>query len=158
MSLENKVVVITGGGTGIGADAAQSFYGAGAKVVLNGRRKDKLSQTAAKIAPSAKNITYLAGDIGQPQTSQQIVELAIERFGRLDILINNAGVFHAKPFLNHTEEEVNTYLNLVRGYLFHVPSCHRRDASTGWRVDRQYRVNSGITAECIDSLQRFIYG
>lgn len=118
MSLENKVVVITGGSTGIGADAAQSFYNAGAKVVLNGRRKDKLSQTVAKIDPSANHLTYFAGDIGQPQTSQQTVELAIERFGRLDILINNAGVFQAKPFLNHTEEEVNIYLNLVRGYFF----------------------------------------
>ncbi|MBV9386533.1 MAG: SDR family oxidoreductase [Chroococcidiopsidaceae cyanobacterium CP_BM_ER_R8_30] len=118
MSLENKVVVITGGGTGIGAETAQSFYKAGAKVVLNGRRKDKLSQIAAKIDPSAKHLTYFAGDIGQPQTSQQIVELAIARFGKVDILVNNAGVFHAKPFLNHTEEEVNIYLNLVRGYFF----------------------------------------
>jgi NAD(P)-dependent dehydrogenase (short-subunit alcohol dehydrogenase family) len=118
MSLENKVVVVTGGGTGIGADAAQAFYNAGAKVVLNGRREDKLSRTAEKIDPSGKNIAFVVGDIGQPQTSQHLAELAAKRFGGVDILFNNAGIFQPKPFLEHTEEDLNRYLNLVRGYFF----------------------------------------
>lgn len=76
MSLENKVVLITGGGTGIGANTAQAFYNEGAKVVLNGRREDKLSQTAERIDPSGKSVAYIAGDIGQPQTGQRLAELA----------------------------------------------------------------------------------
>lgn len=116
MSLENKVVVITGGGTGIGANAAQAFHRAGAKVVLNGRREDKLAQTAAAIDASGKTVAYIAGDIGQPEMSQRVTALAAERFGGVDVLFNNAGIFQPKPFLEHTEADLNDYLNLLRGY------------------------------------------
>jgi NAD(P)-dependent dehydrogenase (short-subunit alcohol dehydrogenase family) len=118
MSLAEKVVVITGGGTGIGANAAQAFYNAGAKVVLNGRREDKLSQTAITIDPSGQSVAYVVGDIGQPQTCQRLAKLASDRFGGIDILFNNAGVFQPKAFLDHTEADLNSYLNLVRGYFF----------------------------------------
>lgn len=118
MGLKDKVIVITGGGSGIGADAAIAFYKAGAKVILNGRREDVLSQTATSIDPTGEGITYVAGDIGQRQTSHQIMNLAIERFGGIDILLNNAGVFQPKPFLEHTEIDLDSYLNLLRGYFF----------------------------------------
>jgi NAD(P)-dependent dehydrogenase (short-subunit alcohol dehydrogenase family) len=116
MSLNNKVVLITGGGSGIGADVAHAFYKAGAKIVLNGRRESLLSQTANTIDPTGEKVVYVAGDIGQPQTSQRVVNLAVERFGGVDVLLNNAGVFQPKPFLDHTEEDLDSYLNLLRGY------------------------------------------
>jgi NAD(P)-dependent dehydrogenase (short-subunit alcohol dehydrogenase family) len=116
MSLQDKVVVITGGGSGIGANAAQAFYSAGSKVVLNGRREDLLAQTAAKIDPTGKDIAYVVGDIGQTETSDRIVSLAVEKFGGVDILFNNAGVFQPKPFLEHTHTDLDGYLNLLRGY------------------------------------------
>lgn len=118
MRLKGKIVLITGGGSGIGADAAGAFYAAGAKVILNGRREDVLSQTAKKIDPTGKDVAYVAGDIGQAETSHRMVALAIERFGGVDILLNNAGVFRPKPFLDHTEEDLDGYLNLLRGYFF----------------------------------------
>lgn len=118
MGLKDKIALITGGGSGIGADAGRAFYEAGAKVVLNGRREDLLSQTAAKIDPTGKNVAYVAGDVGNPETSQQMVSIAIERFGGVDILLNNAGIFQPKPFLDHTEADLNGYLNLLRGYFF----------------------------------------
>jgi NAD(P)-dependent dehydrogenase (short-subunit alcohol dehydrogenase family) len=116
MSLKDKIVVITGGGSGIGADAAQAFYTAGAKVVLNGRREDMLSQTAEKIDPTGKNVTYVVGDIGRAETSDRVASLAVEKFGGVDILFNNAGVFQPKPFLEHTQTDLDGYLNLLRGY------------------------------------------
>jgi NAD(P)-dependent dehydrogenase (short-subunit alcohol dehydrogenase family) len=116
MSLKDKVVIITGGGTGIGANAARAFHQAGAKVVLNGRRLDKLAKTASEIDPSGKNIVYTVGDIGRTETSQQIVSLAVDKFGSVDILLNNAGVFQPKPFLEHTETDLDSYLSLLRGY------------------------------------------
>lgn len=118
MGFKDKVVLITGGGSGIGADAGLAFCAAGAKVVLNGRRADLLSQTALKIDPTGENVAYVAGDIGQAETSRRMVAMAIERFGGVDILLNNAGVFAPKPFLDHTEEDLNGYLNLLRGYFF----------------------------------------
>jgi NAD(P)-dependent dehydrogenase (short-subunit alcohol dehydrogenase family) len=116
VGLKNKVIVITGGGSGIGADAAQAFYSAGAKVVLNGRREDMLSQTAQQIDPTGNNIAYVVGDIGQAETSDRVASLAVEKFGGVDILFNNAGVFQPKPFLEHTQTDLDRYLNLLRGY------------------------------------------
>jgi NAD(P)-dependent dehydrogenase (short-subunit alcohol dehydrogenase family) len=118
MSLKDKVVLITGGGSGIGADAAKGFYAVGAKVILNGRREDMLSQTAKAIDPTGKDVAYVVGDIGQFETSHHMVALAVERFGGVDVLLNNAGIFRPRPFLDHTEEDLNGYLNLLRGYFF----------------------------------------
>ncbi len=117
MSLKDKVVLVTGGGSGIGADAARAFYKAGAKIVLNGRREDLLSQTAQNIDPTGEKVTFVAGDIGRIQTCQTVVKTA-ERFGSVDILLNNAGFFQPKPFLEHTEADLENYLNLLRGYFF----------------------------------------
>jgi NAD(P)-dependent dehydrogenase (short-subunit alcohol dehydrogenase family) len=118
MSLRDKVVLITGGGSGIGADAAKAFHAAGAKVVLNGRREEVLAKTAKDIDPSGKAVTFVTGDIGQRETSRRIVALANKQFGGVDILLNNAGIFKPKGFLEHTEEDLSGYLNLLRGYFF----------------------------------------
>jgi NAD(P)-dependent dehydrogenase (short-subunit alcohol dehydrogenase family) len=115
MSLQDKVVLITGGGSGIGANTARAFVTAGAKVVLNGRRLDVLESTAAQIDPTGKHLAWIAGDIGQAETRQKLVSAAVERFGGIDILFNNAGVFEPKPFLEHTEEDLASYLNLLPG-------------------------------------------
>jgi NAD(P)-dependent dehydrogenase (short-subunit alcohol dehydrogenase family) len=118
VSLKDKVVLITGGGSGIGADAAQAFYQAGAIVVLNGRREALLAETAHQIDPTGERVVYLAGDIGNYQTSHSLVNLAVDQFGKVDVLLNNAGVFYPKPFLDHTEADLDHYLNLLRGYFF----------------------------------------
>jgi NAD(P)-dependent dehydrogenase (short-subunit alcohol dehydrogenase family) len=118
MGFENKVVLVTGGGSGIGADAGRAFCEAGAKVVLNGRREDVLAEAAAKIDPTGRNVAYVAGDIGRHEIGQRMVSLAIERFGGVDVLLNSAGIFKPKPFLEHTEADLEGYLNLLRGYFF----------------------------------------
>ena len=116
MSLKNKVVIITGGGTGMGADAARGFNEEGAKVVLNGRREDVLAKTALRLDPSGENVLYVAGDIGNPETVQRVVQTAVECFGGIDVLFNNAGVFKPTSFLNVTHKELDDYFNLMRGY------------------------------------------
>jgi len=123
MSLQDKVVLITGGGSGIGANTARAFVSAGAKVVLNGRREKILKNTAAKIDPTGKNIAWIAGDIGKAETRQKIVDTAINNFGGVDILFNNAGIFEPKAFLDHTESDLEDYLNLLRGYFFLTQSA-----------------------------------
>lgn len=130
MSLANKVVLITGAGTGIGADAARAFHDAGCAVVLNGRRADVLEQTAARIDPSSRTVALVPGDIGDPATSRRMVEVATRRFGGVDVLFNNAGIFAPKPFLDITPGELERYWNLVRGYFFAaqavIPSMRQR--------------------------------
>jgi NAD(P)-dependent dehydrogenase (short-subunit alcohol dehydrogenase family) len=118
MSLANKVVLITGAGTGIGADAARRFHDAGSFVVLNGRRQAVLERTASEIDSSGQTVAVVAGDIGDFTTSKRMVDIATQRFGGVDILFNNAGIFEPKPFLDITTTELADYLNLVRGYFF----------------------------------------
>lgn len=155
MSLNDKVVLITGGGTGIGADAARAFHTAGAKVVLNGRREDKLLQTAAKIDPSGENVAYLVGDIGHPETSQRLTKLAVERFGGVDILFNNAGVFQPKPFLDHTEADLNSYLNLLRGYFFTsqaaIPEIRKRGGGAIVNIGSMWALHAIAATPCSGS-------
>lgn len=113
MNFQNKVVLITGGGTGIGKDSAREFLVRGAKVVLNGRREDVLVKTAKEIDSSGTRVGIVAGDIGIKKTSKHMLEIAVEKFGGVDILINNAGIFNPTTFLEHTEEDLNAYINII---------------------------------------------
>jgi NAD(P)-dependent dehydrogenase (short-subunit alcohol dehydrogenase family) len=118
MCLKDKVVVITGGGSGIGADAARAFLAAGARVVLNGRREGALRRTAESIDPHGTRVATVAGDIGDVETSQRLIATAVQRFGAVDVLFNNAGIFRPTPFLQVTPTELNEYLRLAAGYYF----------------------------------------
>jgi len=118
MSLADKVVLITGAGSGIGADAARAFRTAGSRVVLNGRREEPLKRLAESIDPTGKSVAIVPGDIGDPRTSHRMVQTAIERLGGVDVLFNNAGIFEPKPFLDVTAQDFDCYLNLLRGYYF----------------------------------------
>jgi NAD(P)-dependent dehydrogenase (short-subunit alcohol dehydrogenase family) len=118
MSLADKVVLITGAGSGIGADAARAFHDAGSFVLLNGRREAALKRVADSIDPVGKSVAIVSGDIGESQVSRRMVSVAVEKFGGVDVLFNNAGIFAPKPFLDVSAQEFESYLNLVRGYYF----------------------------------------
>lgn len=113
MQFDGKVVLVTGGGTGIGKAVAARFYAAGAMVVLGGRRADVLNDTAREIDPSGTRVATVPGNIADLTTARQLVSTAIERFGGVDILINNAGIFKPTPFLDHTEDDFNQYVDVI---------------------------------------------
>ena len=113
MSFDNKVAIITGGGTGIGKATAAALVNNGAKVVINGRREDVLRATALEIDPTGRNTAIVAGDISNSTTSTQLVQTALNRFGGVDILINNAGVFRPMPFLEHSETDFEYFINII---------------------------------------------
>lgn len=155
MSLSEKVVLITGGGSGIGAAAARAFVAAGAKVILNGRSEAKLTQTAESIDPSGESIACCVGDIGEKATSQRMVALAVERFGGVDILFNNAGVFEPKPFLDHTEADLSSYMNLLKGYFFTsqaaVPQMIKRGSGAIVSTGSMWALNAIAATPCSGS-------
>lgn len=131
MTFHDKVALITGGGTGIGRSAAESLVALGAKVVINGRREDILTQAQLQIDASGKKVTSVVGDIANPMTAQRMIEAALKHFGGVDILINNAGIFKPEPFLEHTADEVNAYLDVIlKGTFFAsqaaIPAMQRR--------------------------------
>ncbi|MDG6896244.1 SDR family NAD(P)-dependent oxidoreductase [Volucribacter amazonae] len=108
-----KTAIITGGGSGIGKEVAKRLVAEGANVVIGGRNADKLAQAAQEIDRTGQHIRYLAGDIALPSTAQGLVELAEQAFGGVDILINNAGIFNPKPFLDLSEQEYDQFLNVI---------------------------------------------
>ena len=119
MRFVEKVVAITGGGSGIGKETAARFVTEGAKVAINGRDAAKLEAAAREIDPSGKNVIISAGDIADPATGAALVDLAVAKFGKLDILVNNAGVFNPKPFLELTEKDYDWYLDtILKGKFF----------------------------------------
>lgn len=119
MRFENKVVAITGGGSGIGKEAAARFVAEGAKVAINGRDREKLKTAAMDIDPSGQKVVVSAGDIAKPETGAALVDAAVSKFGKLDVLVNNAGVFNPKPFIDLTEADYDWYLDtILKGKFF----------------------------------------
>lgn len=94
MKLKDKIAIITGGGTGIGLACARLFVKEGAKVVIFGRRKDRLDQAHAEIGDA---VLTIQGDITEDQDTNLLVVNAIVQLGRVDILVNNAGIFTGGP-------------------------------------------------------------
>ena len=93
---EDKVVIVTGAGSGIGAGIARRFLQEGASVVLNGRREHKLQETLAGFDPTQALVH--PGDVSDEAYVQRLVADAVARFGKLDVLVNNAGLAVFGPF------------------------------------------------------------
>lgn len=111
MRNEQKVVVITGASQGIGAGLVRAYRDRNYRVVA----------TSRSIKPSADpDIHTVAGDISQPETADRIVREGIVRFGRIDSLVNNAGVFLAKPFVEMTQEDYDHNLGVNVAGFFHI--------------------------------------
>ncbi|MBP3963209.1 SDR family NAD(P)-dependent oxidoreductase [Paenibacillus lignilyticus] len=120
MNMQDKVVVITGGSSGIGKAAAIEFVKRGASVVINGRREDTLEAAAKEIDPSGIRVAAVAGDISDPQVADRVIAAGLERFGRIDTLINNAGIFLAKPFTEYTDEDFANVVSINMGGFFQI--------------------------------------
>ncbi len=92
--IRDKVVAITGAGSGIGAAIAVLLAGRGAKVVLGGRRPDRLAAVADRITAAGGTAAHRVTDVTRRADLIALVALAVDRFGRLDVIVNNAGVAH----------------------------------------------------------------
>ncbi|MGY1942181.1 SDR family NAD(P)-dependent oxidoreductase [Nocardia asiatica] len=126
-----KTVIVTGSSSGIGRDIARAFVTRGDNVVLNGRDADKLTRVAAEL-DAPEQVATVAGDIGATATGATLVEVAVERFGGVDVLVNNAGVFGAKPFVEVTERDLDGYLNgNLKGTYFTTQAVVRRFLTQG---------------------------
>ena len=94
MRLKDKTAIITGGGTGIGLATAHAFYQEGAKIILFGRRKEKLEKAVEKLGGSA---IIVQGDMTNNNDLDQLIKETLHNFKKIDILVNNAGLFNGSP-------------------------------------------------------------
>ncbi|MCH9697970.1 MAG: SDR family oxidoreductase [Gammaproteobacteria bacterium] len=116
--MSTKTVLITGASSGIGFDIARGFLEKDFNVVLNARDIDKLTATT-KALGNENRIALVSGDIGIQETGKKMVNAAIDRFGSVDVLVNNAGIFGLKPFLENTEEDLDNYIHInLKGTYF----------------------------------------
>jgi NAD(P)-dependent dehydrogenase (short-subunit alcohol dehydrogenase family) len=111
MNKSQKVVVVTGASQGIGAKVVEVFRALDYRIVA----------TSRSIKPSEdENVLSVAGDIGDPATARRIISEGIARFGRIDTLVNNAGIYIGKPFTEHTAEDYATAMNVNMAGFYYI--------------------------------------
>ena len=117
MTNQNETVLITGASTGIGRAVARAFLDRGYNLVLNSKDPQRL-EAAYEALGRPDDAVLVAGDISDKTVGQQMVDAALEKFGRVDVLVNNAGVFSPKPFLDVEEADLDRYyaINLKGTY------------------------------------------
>ena len=111
MSDIRKVAVITGASQGIGAGLVEAYLAKGYRVVA----------TSRSIQPSSNpDLQAIAGDIGDPATGPRVIEEALAKFGRVDTLVNNAGIFVASPFTGYSAEQYDDVVSTNLDGFFHI--------------------------------------
>ncbi len=114
MSSAQKTAVVTGASQGIGAGVVEAFLARGCRVVASSRDMTR----SAAFSP-ADNLALVDGDIGDPRTAARIAETAVGRFGAIDALVNNAGIFFTKPFINYTADDLRKLVSTnIEGFLY----------------------------------------
>ena len=145
MKLDGKVALITGGTSGIGSATAALLAKEGAAVVLTGRNKERGEQVAKEINDAGGTAIFVRSDVRLAEDCRQTVEQTLEQFGRIDVLFNNAGVYHPTTVPECTEEEWDETIDssLKGAFLmskYALPSMIERGSgsiihtSSGWGI------------------------
>ena len=145
MRFEDKVALITGGTSGIGAGTAKRFAGEGAAVTITGRNTERGEQVVKEITAKGGKALFVRTDVRKADDCRNAVEQTLASFGKIDVLFNNAGVFHPKTIPECTEEEWDeTIESSLRGAFlmskFALPSMIEQGSgsiihtSSGWGI------------------------
>ena len=113
-----QTVVVTGASSGLGFAIARAFLELGYNVVGNGRTQDRLDAAANELG-NPDRFLGVAGDISLPQTAERLLDHAVEAFGKVDVLVNNAGIFTAKAFVDFTVADIDALIDTnLRGFIY----------------------------------------
>ncbi len=114
-----KTAIVTGASQGIGAGIVKRFVERGFTVVASSRKVTRSTEVAA-----SERVALVDGDIGEQATAARIVETALSRFGSVDVLVNNAGIFITKPFTDYTVEDFRSLISTnIEGFLYLTQLC-----------------------------------
>ncbi|QXH74847.1 SDR family oxidoreductase [Pseudomonas atacamensis] len=111
MNAPQKVVIVTGASQGIGAEVVRAFRKLNYRIVATSRNIKSSDDP---------DVLTVAGDIGDPATAQRVISEAITQFGRIDSLVNNAGIYIGKPFTENTIEDYNAVMNVNMAGFYHI--------------------------------------
>jgi NAD(P)-dependent dehydrogenase (short-subunit alcohol dehydrogenase family) len=126
-----KTVIVTGASSGLGLAISEAYLKRGDNVVGNARTMTRLKEAAASIG-DPENFLLVDGDIGKPETARNLFAKAIEAFGRVDILVANAGIFIGKPIGDFTEEDVDSIIDTnLKGFFYPAQAAARHMTANG---------------------------
>ena len=129
--MKKKTIIVTGASTGIGKAIAKLFIDKGHNVIMNSSNRSNLEKAFQEFG-SPSNVKIVVGDISEKTVGELLVDTAIEYFGSLDVLVNNAGLFAAKPFLDVEETELQRFFNVnLKGTFFATQAAIRKMIQNG---------------------------
>jgi NAD(P)-dependent dehydrogenase (short-subunit alcohol dehydrogenase family) len=124
--LDDKVAIVTGASSGLGVAFAKALAEAGADVALGARRIDRLEQTKALVEAAGRRAITVATDVAKPEDCQRLVDATMSEFGKVDVLVNNAGVGTAVPATRETVEEFTSVIDInLNGCYWMAQACGR---------------------------------
>lgn len=124
--LPDAVAVVTGAGSGLGAGFARALAQAGADIVVAGRRRTQLDTTAATVRATGRSCLVIPTDVTQPEACAELADAALAAFGRLDVLVNNAGVSHVAPATSERPQDFRAVIEVnLMGAYWAAQACAR---------------------------------
>lgn len=125
-SLEGRATIVTGASSGLGVSFAETFARAGSDVVLAARRVDKLEATANAVRSHGRRALTVRADVSNPDDCAEVVEQAMQRFGQVDVLMNNAGIGAAIPATRETPDQFRSVVDVnLHGAYWMAQACAR---------------------------------
>ena len=129
--MDTKTAIVTGASSGIGLALTQAFLDRGYAVIGNARAQSRLKKAQGALG-SSERFVPVEGDIGRPEVGKRLFDVALERFGHVDVLVNNAGVFIAKPTADYAVDDVEQMISTnLKGFFYPSQQAARHMAERG---------------------------
>jgi NAD(P)-dependent dehydrogenase (short-subunit alcohol dehydrogenase family) len=129
--MDEKTAIVTGGSSGIGLAITRALIDRGYAVIGNARTQSRLKKAAEALGSPARFVP-VEGDIGRPEIAQRLFDVAIERFGHVDLLVNNAGIFIGKPTVEYSVDDIERMISTnLRGFIYPSQQAARHMAARG---------------------------
>jgi NAD(P)-dependent dehydrogenase (short-subunit alcohol dehydrogenase family) len=124
--LDGKVAIVTGASSGLGVAFAKALAEAGADLVLAARRADRLGATRGRVEDAGRKALAVPADVSRPEAAQAVVDVAVDEFGHVDVLVNNAGKGTAVPATRETPEQFREVIDInLNGCYWMAQACGR---------------------------------